>query len=296
MKLNCICRFVCMMLLFITEYSFGQKALLLSLITDSAKSERKFKVDGFLATSYLANSNWKGINHSSITFATSIDIEFNKKKNNASRIHEFNLDLSYIKYNDSILVKANDLINHISIWDLSDRTISKSISINFKTQTTDTWHESIVNHKKERKWKSGPMLPATLISGLGLNVNYFYNSYLNISIASLKFYSKPRTNTLIEKEKIIVVNNKILIYSEYGINIQSLTEKYFSVLKFENRISFFANKLDKKTIQLDMQNTITIKPMKFFKIRFENFLSYDYKISHKLQNKFEMLVGFSYEK
>ncbi len=260
---------------------------------DSTITNKQFHFDGFLATSLILNNNWKETDHSSLIFAGSINIFLKTKGSLTERLLEFRSELNYQKFIDSIWVKNTDRIFFSSIWTRGNKKyFHRSVNVILKTQITDTWKYS---HDK-RKWQSGPLVPFTLMTGYGLNLSMRNGNYLNVAIVSVKLNSKPKTDRLLPDLKVAASTDKVIIYSEYGLNIQGFYKKKLSsLIYFENTISFFSKGFDKKMLTFEIQNIIALKPFRQFKIRLTNDLIYDYLISEKLQSRYELLLGFNFE-
>ncbi len=278
--------------------------LLYSLLCISADSfsaekenfERTFTYDAFLSTSAFANVYWKEQKNNCISLYASSSLRFMKKESAFKRIHELKAEIGYAKYIDSTWIKQSDYLYLNSIWIYTSSTIQNSFTINLKTQIADTW---IYQGYKDpvRTWTSGPLLPASLVAGYGMNIQFQNKSYINIAFASLKLNSKPRFEFSIYDSKNVIVAEKVIYNTSYGLQLQCmLTSKLLKSIDWEYRAQFFATGIDKKQITFDAQNSFSFRPVSFIKLRLEQKIAYDFYSSEHLQFRVEMMMGFVLEK
>lgn len=287
--------------IFLMVFSVSGKAKTTSI--DSAKYvndtiyPNSFTWEGFISTSCFANLNWKDKTNFSVNIYGSLYLAYRKTRGRLKTIHEFRSQLGYIKYIDSVWVKPTDVFYISSIWTVnSSHSINTSFSAYLKSQLTDSWKNVYLPDQK-RKWLSGPFLPASLILGYGINKTFEGNSYINCSFASLKINSRPHLPNSNREIKNAILTEKIIYNSEYGFQLQWLfNKKIFTLFTWENRTNFFATGFDKNTITFDFQNAISIKPVRFMKIRLEQLVIYDRLQSEKIQTRIELMIGLSFDK
>ncbi len=256
----------------------------------------KNKLEAFLASSLFFNDNWKGTFGSSFIIAASLNVSFNTENTGKCHLLELKGDINYQKFLDSIWIKNNDKLFITSTWIEKQGLIKKSIQISFKTQFTNTW-EYPLSKNDNRIWKSGPLLPFTINCGYGFNKKFLNSSYLNISILSTNIESMPRSELTLSDDNILAVMDKLILKSEYGINVQiNLLFKLTKNISWENKTIAFSEFQNIKEGNFEMQNTFSITPFRFMKIRMTNNLVYEILISPKIQWRQELLVGFSFEK
>jgi hypothetical protein len=260
-------------------------------------SASKIHYEGFAATTFFINDNWKGKTNSNLLIAAFVDITRKTNSGIFGRIIELRSDISYQKFIDSVWIKNNDSFFLSSIWTKNfSKDFLESFLLNFKSQFTNTWEYPEFTSDKP-KWKSGPMLPFTFISGFGFNGRINQNSYINFSLISLKMVSIPKTETTIINSKTLYETGKVIINYEQGINLQSnYSANIFKNITVETKSSCFLNGTQPKDIKFDMQNLISLKLYSFLKIRFANYLSFDTNITSKIQTKYELLFGCYFDK
>jgi len=283
--------------IFITALANGQSSNSDSISLNLQLPGHKIKADGFIATSFSANNNWNSHDNSFVLLSGCLNLTFIKNKGKFNRLLEFRSEINYQKFIDSVWIKNSDNLFISSIWVINEtKKLKSSFHVSIKTQLTNSWDQSSPNSVKQT-WKSGPMLPFAFIAGYGLNKKFRNNSYLNISVITVKIESRPRTILSSKDIKTLAVTDKIIFDSEYGINIQScLSKNILKKLLWENRITSFANGIEASNVKFDLQNTLAIKPLPYMKIRLAQNLIYDYTLSKKIQSRHELLVGFSIEK
>lgn len=275
-----------------------QKNTLQALQTDSIKSDNaisgKVYIKGLLATSFNSFRNWKEQNATGIFLSGQFNINCKKSARNKSTLYEFRTELGYFKFIDSSWLKTKDEFFLSIIKTIEGvKTVQFAFSANVKSQITDTWIAKRTGEKE--KWISGPILPATLMTGIGINLNLKQNSFFNFSIATIKVKSDHPYKIIPENYKIIGKTKNVFLYSEFGCSMQSCILKSIGkYLSFENKNIFFASGIRFKRLNLDSRNIITYKLFRFAKLQIENRIVYDYPVSSKLQFSNEMLLGFSF--
>ncbi len=296
MQVNRKFRFIgiCLFILFLRAgiASHGKNA------PDSGFLQKTSSIELFVSSSFQRNLEWKSTNNSGLLLSGSFNLNSIKKTDYKNTIREIRTDLSYNHFIDSITIKSNDNIFLSSIWAFMENPYLKnSFLINLKTQLTNTWEYLYINNSKSRKWKSGPMLPANFTAGYGINFLFWKTSYLNISFATLRINSFPKNDDVPKETNVFASTDHVLFNSEYGFNLQSCI-KLPLLKKFllENKTSFFGNGLDKKMLNLDMQNVFSYPISQEFKIRIENKVAYELRVSSKIQHRFEIIIGYSFKK
>jgi len=297
MLMNNFYCFICAAL-FIFQNITAQTQLRDTITIDSIIPSKIFLANVFIASSFINNKNWKGIDNNSLFVTSSTNLSYKKNNTNSSRINELRLELGYQNFFDSAWIKTSDNFFISSIWILNKRQgLKESFSLSLKTQLTDTWDYTILKPDDKPTWKSGPFVPFTFITGYGMNWFFRENSYVNFSFVSIKIYSRPKAENIFLENKIIAKTDKVIFFSDYGFNLQGVLKKKLSLnSSWENKFSFFSKGLEKKTTNFDMQNTFSFFPFHYIKIRFENKITYDFTVSNKLQFRNELLVGFGIEK
>src|SRR4051812_5560773 len=96
------------MLFSINMYAYVQNSDSLMHL-DSLKNKNML-IDGFAASSFFTNRNWKEMDNSTVAFEGALNLLFRKNGECIGRINEFHGELSYIKVIDSLWIKNNDNI------------------------------------------------------------------------------------------------------------------------------------------------------------------------------------------
>lgn len=253
----------------------------------------KTSIEGFFATSLIYNRNWEETDNSSILFNLNLKVRSSSTLS-AKRIIDLYVDLAYLKFIDSVWIKNTDRILFSTIWIIERRKLKQTLSINFSSQLTDTWLEKRKGNIIERKWKSGPLLPASILTGYGFIYKPFDKSFINLSFPAYKIGSLPTGNFLQDELKIIGQNNKYFLYNEFGISLRANIEK-----ELGRRISVQSNSIllitqsGERRVYLDMVNSLSWHPLRILKLRFENRILYDETFSMRLQWRYDLLFGIS---
>ena len=276
---------------------YAQEIVIDSIYSLPTYQNTKSTIDCFLATSFFIYENWRGANNYFFILSGSLNLAFKKIKVHTIRINELRSEINYQKFIDSSWVKNSDNIFLSSIWILNKKEgFKNSYSVSFKTQLTNTWEPSY-QIPGSRILKSGPFLPFTFVAGYGIHRTFWKNSYVNISFASIKINSIPRTEEAVKENKYFATTNKMIFKSEYGLNIQSVINRNISkFVTWENKVSCFTTVFNRNSLIFDIQNRVSVKLNRFLKIKLVYTLDYDIIISEKLQTKYELLVGLSLEK
>jgi hypothetical protein len=250
-------------------------------------------LSGFIATTFLLNKNWKEMNNSSILLSLNLRYQ-NKSTVKTKSITDIFAELSYIKFIDSIWVKNNDRFFFSNIFQLDHGKIRQTISINFTSQITDTWIESETGSPNQRLWKSGPLIPATIVTGYGFIYKPMPYNYINISFPSYKIGTLPADGYYDDDLKIVKRSEKYVMYHQYGLQFQMcVSQKISSGIFFESSSNIFIEQRLFKNIYFDVRNTLSIYPLKNFKLRIENKIVYDKMVSEAFQWKYDFLFGVS---
>ena len=279
-------------LFFHFQQSSGQTIQVDSLIQEKTLTGKVY-MKGFFATSYNSLINWKEMNTSGVFFSGQLNLTCKKYLRNKRTLYELQSELGYFKFFDSTWFKTKDdfFFSIIKTFE-KNKTIQLAISVNLKSQITDTWIAGNSSYKK--RWVSGPLLPAAFMTGLGVNLNFKNSSYINISLAALKIKSIEYSKGVQENNKILAKTKNAFIYSEYGFNIQSrILTAMRNDFSFENRTILFINGAQMHKLKLDSKNIFSYKFSKLIKLQIESRLVYDYSISNKFQFSNETLLGFS---
>jgi hypothetical protein len=292
-----ICPFWFIGLIMLAHQANAQTSSIDSTYREFPGRDNFLRIDFLASSSFFINTNWKEINNSCIFATGSLNIIIRKRKNQWTRLEELRSELGYLKFIDSVWTKTTDNILVSGIWKKNGDAISHSFLINLKTQITDTWENLVSYQGAKRKWKSGPMLPANLVLGYGFNLLFRSSSYINFTLATIRVNSRPIPAVITPETKFILKSGKALFNSEYGFSLQSSIILCLSKnLYWENKSFFFGTGLEKRELFFDMQNSLSLKPVKFMKLRLDHRVVYDFIISHKLQYRTELLIGFSLEK
>jgi hypothetical protein len=247
----------------------------------------------FIATSFVINKNWKDNTNSN--FLLSGNFKFSTARNSQlKRITEVQTELAYIKFIDSIWVKNNDRLFISNIWILERKKFNQTISASFTTQITDTWIPSSNSLSPDRKWKSGPLLPASFLISYGIIYRPMPLNFINLSFPAYKIGSLPVNGKVNEELKILSHEKRYVLFNEYGISLKmNIESKIFKRISIENYTLLFIGIGSQTIYNLDMSSILSYSPLKNFKLQFENKLFFDEKFSDKMQVKYDMLLGLN---
>lgn len=261
------------------------------------------------ASSYTANQNWQNNDYKNYSLMGNVDEQYRKSSKKFLQVYQFRGELSYLKFVDSTQaahwLKNSDFFNLSAQWtEFSEKKLKHSYSFLLKSQFTDTWKYSYVSSKNisepdtyTRKWKGGFMNPATITLAYGLNYTFGRNSYINFAFATVNVYTRPRaSDALLATEKELARTERTLFISEYGMSIQSLIQhKLNDYVIWDNKINFFSNGINRNQVNLDFQNRVTFRFLKYFQFRVSTYLIYNPLYSFRMQYRHEFLTGIFWE-
>ena len=261
------------------------------------------------ATSYTANRNWQNNDYKNFSLLGNVDYQYRVSAKKFMQVYQFRGELSYLKFTDSIQaadwLKNSDFFNLSTIWtEYSEKKMKHSYSVIVKSQFADSWKYSYVptsvgSKEKifKREWRGGLMNPATVTLAYGLNYMFWNNCYANFAFATVNVYTRPRTtDALLATEKELARTEKTFFVSEYGMSIQSLIQRKLNeYVLWDNKINFFSNGINKNQVNVDFQNRITFRFLKYLQFRVSTYLVYNPLMSYQMQYRHEFLTGIFYE-
>jgi hypothetical protein len=261
------------------------------------------------ATSYTANQNWQGNDYKNFSLIANADYQRRIDSKKFSQTYQFRGELSFLQFIDSIQaslwLKNSDFFNLSAQWiEYSERALKHSYSVLLNSQFADSWKYTWIpaaspgeNPFYKREWKGGLMNPATVTLAYGLNYSFWRTSYVNFAFATINIYARPRVDdALLPTEKELARTEKTLFISEYGMSIQSTIQRRFNeYVLWDNKISFFANGLNKNQVNFDFQNRITFRFLKYLQFRVSTYLIYNPIYSYQMQYRHEFLTGIFFE-
>ncbi len=277
--------------------SNGQSCAPDSIIQNTVQELKKNILNGFLATTFTTNLNWKGQDNSFFLFAGMFNVTLIRNDEKINRLYELRTEINYQKFIDSSWIKNADnlFLSYIRSNNIT-KEFKSSYQAAIKTQITNTWEPPGMTPGKQ-VWKSGPMLPFEFIAGYGLNKIFWKTSYLNISLISLKIETRKRTKQSGRDQKTLAATDQMIVDSEYGINFQcSVSKEILKSILWDNKSTAFLSNIKTSLFKFDVQNSISLKLTGTLKIKAGQRFSYDHLISKKVQSKFEILLGYNIEK
>jgi len=298
-----------LLILLIPLLSFSQSDSLLLLQTDTLcldtalvntdtlkvepKGNHNFLVT--FSTSYTSNDNWQEETFNLINLATKLKYSYSKTVGSWEKTYRISVNLSYIKYIDSLWYKNNDQTNISLIWAENKGEIKNSVLLKLNTQLTPSY-DYLLEEKLTKDINANFLNPFSLEMGYGMNWDFWEESNLNIAFATIKIFSKPNYHGDIEIEQELIRSKNSILYMEYGFSSQLYISKPLSKsIEWENTCNVFFDELDKAHIFMDISNSIRIEVLSNLELSFNSFLEYDPDVSHKRQLSQIIMLGFFYK-
>jgi len=247
-----------------------------------------------LTSSYSTYSNWSAGDHNNFSFQGNGDFFYTLRKEKFREQYSFRSSLNFIKFVDSLWIKATDYWKaSVRFTDQPSKDFTHSYSLLVASQWLDSYryvtHDSLL--VKERRGNF--MNPGSITLAYGLNWHFWQRSSVNFSFASVKITTKPRYISAVVKEEELARTTNSLIYSEYGMSIQTDIEKRISPnLAWENNSTFFSNGISKSRVQADFMNSFSLRFLRFMEFRIDTHIVYDPLYSYRLQFLHGFMIGF----
>ena len=235
-------------------------------------------------------SNFKG------TFNNQADLEFvyNKYENNKNvKYFNFKQVLSYLTYVDSITIKSNDIIRlNLKFNDFISGNSKFSFSAYSTTQLLPSYQYIRKNDIVSKRLKGKMFNPSTTIIGYGYDFRFWTDNFITVSFASIKVETKSR---FLDKEFVLkdyfAKTNNTYFTSDYGCSVTTNIRRYFNNVLWINQLTFFANKIGKDGISIDLLNTVAFDFFKFAEIKTDLFSNYNFYKSPKFIHTFQVTLG-----
>lgn len=285
----------------LTVYLHAQDTI--PLVKSDSTCYYRLSVNAELSASYIDQHNWELQGNSLISISGATDIrERLIRKSGWEHNHSFRTEISYMNYTDSIWLKSSDYARLILQWKKhSDKNVVYSYSALLSTQWLNSWTNRLTETGYRKEWSGGFFNPATLELAYGFNKDLWKNSNLNIAFVSARINTLPRNAELPdssnEKDQSLFITKHSYIKSSYGFSAQlSVYEELCNnVLLIENDSRIFFNALNKSAINLDFNNRIAIRFLKYLQLRFDLILIYNPDYSEKLQYRQEVLLDVFFQ-
>jgi len=256
------------------------------------------KLKTILSGSILSLSNWKGESFESVTFLSGTDYYSNSIKGIRQHIFTGKSELGYSFIHDSIWSKQNDILNLQYLVKIQRKNVSHSVNAFLNTQLLTSFkYEKDVNQEYRRQRVGTFMNPAAMEFGYGMNILFWQQSTLNISIASARLRVSPiTTSTARPKQDVVGKVNKGWLLFDYGLSGQLIVIKKFSKeVEWNSSGKMFLKGFSKDEVQFDISNTMSYQFWKYLEMRADLKLVYDPLISFRLQHRNELQFGFVYK-
>lgn len=250
-----------------------------------------------LTSSYSTYSNWSSGNHNNFSFQGYGDYYYTVRKEKFRQQYSIRSSLHYVKYVDSLWVKATDYWKvSVRFTDQPDKNFTHSYSLLLASQWLDTYRYVIRKGALTKEKRGSFMNPGSITLAYGLNWYFWKRSSVNFSFASVKITTKPRYIPVFVKEEELARTKHAFIYSEYGMSIQADIEKTISTnLVWEHHSAFFSNGISKSRVQADISNSFSLRFLRFMEFRIDTRVVYEPLYSYRLQFLHGFMIGFIFD-
>jgi len=247
-----------------------------------------------LTTSYSTYSNWSSGHHNNFSFQGTGDCSYTIRKEKFKQQYAFRTSLNYVKYVDSLWIKATDYWKvSARITDQPGKNFTHSYSLLMSSQWLDSYRYVIRKGELIKEKRGSFMNPGSLTLAYGLNWNFWKRSTVNFSFASVKITTKPRYIPVFAKEEELARTRHAYIYSEYGMSIQAdIDKKITSNVNWEHHSAFFSNGISRSRVQADVTNSFSLCFFRFMEFRIDTRIVYEPLYSYRLQFQHGFMIGF----
>lgn len=262
--------------------------------TEDSLSLRTLNCKFSLSSSYNTFSNWSAGSHDNFSFQGNADINYMAQRSRFRRQCTFRTMLNYMKYVDSMWIKAADYWKlSLRITDQPSKHLTHVYSFQLSSQWLNSYRYVRRNDKLEKEKRGGLLNPGTATLAYGVNWRFWKSSSVSFTFATVKISTRPRYGPLLGGEEDFARTGKAYILSEYGMGLQTCIEKNLTPsILWENNSSFFANGIGKNRVQGDFINAVSFRFLRFLEFRVDTQIIYDPLVSYKLQFLHGFRVGF----
>jgi hypothetical protein len=282
-----------MLVILLSLVPFAGKCFL--CLSDSLLT-RKQCMRGDVSGSFVTERNWWSEAQSTILLKCLAEARFRANYLSGwSHDHLFFTELGYCGFMDSSWIKNADILKLQFRWmEKGKRRLLHTYSIRFQTQWLNSWRYT----QEQKSWQGGFMNPARLELGYSFTWQFYKNSCLHMTPATMQINVQPKLGAVSSlNEKPAFKTKHSDVYSRYGFSAQlAIDESYFNnILLWQQQSNLFFNALSRDQIQFDINNRLCFRFLKLFQLRLETTFTYFPEQSLKLQYRQEVLVGIFYE-
>ena len=262
---------------------------------DSVSIEKKGQV--YLATNFQQLINFHNNTNINLDIMAKLNLVRNKRSTIYRSRQEFNAEIAFTKFVDSIIDIRDDEIEFKSNWEFRLRSFVNSININLKSQLTNSYQYTFIKNEFRNVKSKQPLLPFIVSIGTGFNFTLKKNNFINLSPVDIKttFLSEQILYFYPGYQKI---NPHLFYFPELGISITTSFYKIISngSLIWKNNSRIFLKGPTKNDATIYSKNIFLFEINKWINISFENQLIYDPIYNYKLQLRNELVLGVSFKK
>lgn len=204
--------------------------------------------------------------------------------------------IGYTALQDSVWIKSSDVLKAQMRW-ISGKgsELKQTGSVLFQTQCLNSYR----NTEGRAKWNGGFMNPFKLELSYGFSKSFLNNSSFQITPAGLLFQTAPNlhASTSIFNDDPLIKGHNTELFVRYGCSAMLLMDEQFynGVLTLRHQSRFFFNAISSRNLQLELNNRLCIRFLKYMQLRIETMLVYDPEQSLRLQYRQDILLGVFYE-
>lgn len=149
-------------------------------------------------------------------------------------------------------------------------------------------------NNEDKKIRSGGFFdPGDVQLAYGLTWRFWKNSFLNVSMASIKIQSI--STYIFPDDPLQIGDYRRLWTMDYGFSLNTrINHKISRRLKWDNQTRFFFNSLERQDMRFDMNNQLRINVIRFFNISLISRVQYFPILNEKIQLLQEFRLGFEW--
>ena len=253
---------------------------------------------GNASTSLTHHKNWGPIDRSSITFSGAINVWRVREKLSSNTFHAFMMELGVTHFVDSMWLKSADRMRVNLQFRKSSKKKITNYSVFFSSQMLNGYAFNNSGSQLEKLQTESFLLPFQLEVGYGIAWNFWKNSTVNVSLATIRSrgYRKSfKASNFEDEEKILRTKNGYIIM-DYGMSGQwYIFHDIHEQLEWNSQGNIFINGINRNKVGGELSNKFSFTIWKYFKLVLESRMLYDSYRSYRMQIKNEILFGFFYD-
>ncbi len=257
------------------------------------------KFVGNVSTSFSNSENWKGSTFNSLSAALDIDFNRSKTTDKSNYLFVVRSELGFTKFIDSVWDKHADKLFCSYIWKRKKKKVDHSASFSLTTQMLNSYLNSIdpLTGVASSEWSGTFFNPAILDCSYGMAVSFWKNSMWNLSIATVRLKTEPKTQNKgeLSGNKVGTINRGWLLL-DYGVSTQLITSHNLSRnINMNTTAKFFMKGWNRESVELDVNHKFNYVVWKWIQVRADFKIVYDPVVSLKMQYHNELLFGVFYD-